>query len=224
MLLVRLTFPGSPNSAKSLKFEGFVHLPKDGHAGLLTILDYLTLSGENLFVTNVSTGTVYRIALRGEALPATSDVSMFQLEPAAHRVVIDPVTRLAYVTRSEANTVDIFDPAAMRLATRIPVADDPDRIFYISSSPLIYVASGDAKVGTLILKWGPGAALVDSDRLQLRRPFERQIDPVEQRLGVELSRLTSPADCLDDAGCCECQARETLDVTHSDALAPCDLR
>src|SRR5208337_3430792 len=30
------------------------------------------------------------------------------------------------------------------------------------------------------------AALVDSDRLKLRRPFEGQIDTVEQRLGVEL--------------------------------------
>jgi YVTN family beta-propeller protein len=150
LLLVRMTFPTAPGSAKSLKFEGFVHLPKDGHAGLLTILDYLTLGGENLFVTNVSTGTVYKVALHGEDLPATSDVSMFQLEPAAHGVVIDPVTRLAYVTRSEANTVDIFDPDAMRLVTRIPVADDPDGIFYISSSQLIYVASGDAKVATLI--------------------------------------------------------------------------
>ncbi len=63
------------------------------------------------------------------------------------------------------------------------------------------------------------AALVDSDRLQLRRPFERQIDPVEQGLGTQFGRLTSPADCFDDAGCCECQARETLDVPHSDALA-----
>lgn len=150
LLLLWMTFPGEPGSAKSLKFEGFVHLPKDAHAGPLTILDYLTLSGENLFVTNVSTGTVYKIASHGEALPATSDVSMFQLEPAAHGVVIDPATRLAYVTRSEANTVDIFDPAAMRLLTRIPVADDPDGIFYISSSQLIYVASGDAKVATLI--------------------------------------------------------------------------
>jgi YVTN family beta-propeller protein len=145
-----LIFPTAPSGAKSLKFEGFVHLPKDGHAGLLTVLDYLTLSGEDLFVTNVSTGTVYKIALHGEALPVTGDVSMFQLEPAAHGVVIDPVTRLAYVTRSEANTVDIFDPSAMRLVARIPVADDPDGIFYVSSNRIIYVANGDGKVATLI--------------------------------------------------------------------------
>jgi hypothetical protein len=54
-------------------------------------------------------------------------------------------------------------------------------------------------------KIGRGVTLVDPDRLQLRGPFERQIDPVEQRLGVELSRRTSLADRFDDARCSECQ-------------------
>jgi YVTN family beta-propeller protein len=143
-------FPGTPGIAKSLKFEGFVLLPKDRRAGLLTVLDYLTLSGKDLFVTNISTGTVYKILLHDEGLPDAGDVSMFQLEPAAHGVVIDPVTGMAYVTRSEANTVDIFDPSTMRLVTRIPVADDPDGIFYVAASKIVYVASGDAKTATLI--------------------------------------------------------------------------
>ena len=133
-LVVWQIFPGTPGIAKSLKFEGFVVLPKDRRAGLLTVLDYLTLNGNDLFVTNVSTGTVYKIPLHAEGLPAASDVSMFQLEPAAHGVVIDPVSGMAYVTRSEANTVDIFDPSAMSLVTRIPVADDPDGIFYIAAT------------------------------------------------------------------------------------------
>jgi YVTN family beta-propeller protein len=149
-LVLWLIFPGTPGSAKSLKFEGFVPLPKDHRAGLLTVLDYLTLNGKDLFVTNVSTGTVYKIPLPADGLPAASDVSMFQLEPAAHGVVIDPASGMAYVTRSEANTVDIFDPSAMSLVTRIPVADDPDGIFYISPLQTIYVASGDAKTATLI--------------------------------------------------------------------------
>src|SRR5208337_1942258 len=84
--------------------------------------------------------------------------------------------------------------------------------------------SSQIRSSIAFLKRRPGVALVDSDRLQLRRPVERQIDPVEQRLGVELSRLMPSADCFDDAGCCECQARETLEVTHSDALASRDLR
>ena len=149
-LVLWMIFPGTPGNAKSLKFEGFVPLPKDRRAGLLTVLDYLTLNGKDLFVTNISTGTVYKIPLHAEGLPAAGDVSMFQLEPAAHGVVIDPATGMAYVTRSEANTVDIFDPSTMRLVTRIPVADDPDGIFYISANRTIYVASGDAKTATLI--------------------------------------------------------------------------
>ena len=149
-LVVWQIFPGAPGVAKSLKFEGFVVLPKDRRARLLTVLDYLTLSGKNLFVTNVSTGTVYKIPLNDDGLASTSDVSMFELEPAAHGVVVDPISGMAYVTRSEANTVDIFDPSTMRLVTRIPVADDPDGIFYISAIQAIYAASGDAKTATLI--------------------------------------------------------------------------
>jgi YVTN family beta-propeller protein len=149
-LVVWQIFPGTPGIAKSLKFEGFVVLPKDRRAGLLTVLDYLTLNGNDLFVTNVSTGTVYKIPLHAGGLPAAGDVSMFQLEPAAHGVVVDPVSGMAYVTRSEANTVDVFDPSAMNLVTRIPVADDPDGIFYIAAARMIYAASGDAKTATLI--------------------------------------------------------------------------
>jgi len=149
-LVVWQIFPGTPGSARTLKFEGFVLLPKDRRAGLLTVLDYLTLSGRDLFVTNISTGTVYKIPLHAEGLPVTSDVSMFESEPAAHGVVIDPISGLGYVTRSEANTVDIFDPSAMRLVTRIPVADDPDGIFYIAVNRTIYAACGDGKTATLI--------------------------------------------------------------------------
>ena len=149
-LIVWEIFPGTPGIAKSLKFDGFVLLPKDRRARLLTVLDYLTLNGKDLFVTNVSTGTVYKIPLNGDGLPTTSDVSMFELEPAAHGVVIDPASGMAYVTRSEANTVDIFDPSAMRLVSRIPVADDPDAIFYIAANRTIYAACGDGKTATLI--------------------------------------------------------------------------
>jgi YVTN family beta-propeller protein len=65
-------------------------------------------------------------------------------------VIIDPVSRLGYVTRSGANTVDIFDPIAMKLIKRLAVADDPDGIFYDPRNKLVYVANGDAGVATLI--------------------------------------------------------------------------
>jgi len=71
-------------------------------------------------------------------------------EPAAHGVVIEPSSHLAFVTHSDANFVDIFNPATMDAIKRIPVADDPDAIFYDDSNKLVYVASGDSHLATLI--------------------------------------------------------------------------
>jgi DNA-binding beta-propeller fold protein YncE len=88
--------------------------------------------------------------LRVQALPGPADVSVFESEPAAHGVVVDPTSDLAFVTRSAANTVDVFDPRTMRLVKRIPVAEDPDGIFYDPLIKLAYVASSDAMLATLI--------------------------------------------------------------------------
>jgi hypothetical protein len=114
-LAIVLIFPGQPSNASSLRFDGFIVLPKVKNAGALTVLDYLTVFGDDLFVTNVSTGAVYKIALRTRALPNAADVSVFGLEPAAHGVVVDPTSHLAYVTRSHANTVDVFDHSIQRI-------------------------------------------------------------------------------------------------------------
>jgi len=142
-----LIYPGTPSSASSLTFQGYVPLPSDG---LLSVLDYLTVYDDKLFVTSESTGDVYRVHLRKNSLPTVADMSKLTGDPAAHGVVIDPSSHLAFVTRSEANTVDIFDPAKMAVIKRIPVADDPDAIFYDEFDKLVYVASGDSHLATLI--------------------------------------------------------------------------
>jgi YVTN family beta-propeller protein len=142
-----LIYPGTPNSAASLLYQGYVPLPSDS---VLSILDYLTVRGDELFVTNETTGNVYRVQIHKGALPTAADVARLAGEPAAHGVVIEPSRHLAFVTRSEANTVDIFDPEKMTVIKRIPVADDPDAIFYDEFAGLIYVASGDSHVATLI--------------------------------------------------------------------------
>jgi YVTN family beta-propeller protein len=142
-----LIYPGTPSSASSLKFQGYVPLPS---ATVLSVLDYLTVNDDKLFVTGESTGDVYKVQLRKDSLPAAADVTKLAGEPAAHGVVIDPSSHLAFVTRSEANTVDIFDPAKTAVIKRIPVADDPDAIFYDEFDKLVYVASGDSHLATLI--------------------------------------------------------------------------
>jgi YVTN family beta-propeller protein len=143
-----LIYPGTPSNASSLIFKGYVLLPSDS---VLSVLDYLTVSNDMLFVTGESTGDVYGVRLDKSSLPTAADVTKWPGEgPAAHGVVIDPLTHLAFVTRSEANTVDFFDPANMAAIKRIPVADDPDAIFYDEFDKLLYVASGDSHLATLI--------------------------------------------------------------------------
>src|ERR1700722_6779033 len=99
---VALILPGTPNDARSLRFQGFVPLPG---RGLVQVLDYLTVYRRELFVTNVSTGDVYKIALRTKQLPSAADISIFENEPAAHGVVVDPASGIGFVTRSGANAV-----------------------------------------------------------------------------------------------------------------------
>lgn len=53
----------------------------------------------------------------------------------------------------------------------------------------------------------------------LLRPQQRQVDPIQQSLSTQFSRLVSLADRFNDCGCCESQARETLDVAPGDVLA-----
>jgi len=142
-----LIYPGTPSHASSLVFQGYVPLPSEK---VLSVLDYLTVMDDKLFVTGESTGDVYRVQIRKDSLPTAADVAKLHGEPAAHGVVIEPSSHLAYVTRSEANTVDIFEPAKMTLIKRIPVADDPDAIFYDAFDKLVYVASGDSHLATLI--------------------------------------------------------------------------
>ncbi|HEV7610711.1 MAG TPA: hypothetical protein VGO37_02415 [Steroidobacteraceae bacterium] len=142
-----LIYPGIPSSASSLEFKGYVPLRSDG---VLSILDYLTVSEGMLFVTDERTGGVYRAPIRTNPLPSIADVATMPGEPAAHGIVIDPTTHLAFVTRSEANTVDIFDPVKMLVIKRIPVANGPDAIFYDEFDKLVYVASGDSHLATLI--------------------------------------------------------------------------
>jgi len=110
---------------------------------MLTVLDYLTVSDKRLFVADETTGNVYKIALHDNALPSNTDVPIFASEPAAHGVVMDPASGLAYVTRSEANTVDIFDPEKMNSIKRIAVAGDADAIVFDSFRDIVYVANED---------------------------------------------------------------------------------
>jgi DNA-binding beta-propeller fold protein YncE len=144
--LVYLIYPGTPSKSKVMAFEGFIELPRSGP---LTVLDYLTLHDQVLFVTSESSGALFRIAFDSGDVRA-STVSEMPGAGAAHGVALLPNENVAFITRSEANTVDVFDPKSLQHLASIPVADDADAILYIPSSKLVYVAHGDANMATLI--------------------------------------------------------------------------
>ena len=141
-----LVFPGTPGKSKFMKFEGYIELPKSGS---LNVLDYLTISNGTLFVTSESSGALFKVNLDPNR-PSLSRVSELPGSGAAHGVALLMDRNVAFMTRSEENTVDVFDPTSLRLLARIPVADDADAILYVPSAKLVYVANGDAKIATLI--------------------------------------------------------------------------
>src|ERR1700730_851318 len=141
-----LICPGTPGKSKFMKFDGYIELPE---SGLLSVLDYLTINNRTLFVTSVSSGVLFKVDLDVNH-PSLSMVSELPASGEAHGVRLVTARNVAYITRSEENTVDVFDPTSLRLLTRIPVADDADAILYVPSAQLVYVANGDAKIATLI--------------------------------------------------------------------------
>jgi DNA-binding beta-propeller fold protein YncE len=68
----------------------------------------------------------------------------------AHGVALLLGEKVAFITRSGANTVDVFNPDNLQPLGSIPVADDADAIHYLPSLNLLYVANGDAKLATLL--------------------------------------------------------------------------
>src|ERR1700680_4302082 len=141
-----LICPGTPGKSKFMKFDGYIDLPE---SGLLSVLDYLTINNRTLFVTSESSGVLFKVELDVNH-PALSTVSELPGSGAAHGVALMMDRNVAFITRSEENTVDVFDPTSLRLLTRIPVADDAAVILSFPSAKLVYVANGDANIATLI--------------------------------------------------------------------------
>jgi DNA-binding beta-propeller fold protein YncE len=145
--LIYLVYPGTPSRSRFMTFQGFIELPQTGR---LNVLDYLTLKDHVLFVTAESSGKVFKVTLDPATQASAINVSTLPGGGAVHGVLLMPSRNVAFVTRGEENTVDVFDPISLRQIKRIPVAEDADAILYDPSSKLVYVANGDAHLATLI--------------------------------------------------------------------------
>src|SRR5258705_3583603 len=100
-----LIYPGTPSRASSLVFQGYVPLPSNS---VLSVLDYLAVKDDKLFVTSESTGDVYRVQIRKESLPTAADVAVLHGEAAAHGGVIATSSRPCPVKRRRAHNSDVL--------------------------------------------------------------------------------------------------------------------
>ncbi|WP_263385757.1 YncE family protein [Granulicella arctica] len=142
-----LSHVGEPSSASSMKFEGFIALPKDR---ILNIFDYMALSDRTIFVGNMLSGSVVKVQLTNDQGRPLATVSEQRGAGNAHGIAVIPHEDKAFVTRSGENVVDVFQPSSLNLLGQIPVADDADAIIYDPASRMIYVANGTPKVATII--------------------------------------------------------------------------
>ena len=142
-----LSHVGEPSSASSMKFEGFIELPKDR---IVNIFDYMALSDHTLFVGKMLSGSVVKVLRTNTPGGPLAIVSEQRGSGKAHGIAVIPGEDKAFVTRSGENVVDVFQPSSLHLLGQIPVADDADAIIYDPASRMIYVANGTPKLGTII--------------------------------------------------------------------------
>ena len=140
-VVVWLTLPGTPSSGASVRFNSAILLPR---GGVLNVLDYLNVEGGDLYAASISSGSVWKIPLDGRPIATLPG------RPVAHGVVLDPVSHMAFASRSGVDTVEIFDPATMSSVATLPVSKDADGIFYDAKNRLVFVDGGDASEGTVI--------------------------------------------------------------------------
>jgi DNA-binding beta-propeller fold protein YncE len=145
--LASLIYPFAPSQSSSIRFDGFIVLPSRNS---LSVLDYMTLNGGDLFVAGTSIGSLFKVKIDPNDRGTGKPVMELTGAPGVHGLAVVPSKRIAFFTKGGDNTVGVLDPATVRLVGTIPVADDPDAILYAERANLVYVANGDAKLATLI--------------------------------------------------------------------------
>jgi YVTN family beta-propeller protein len=145
--LAWLVYPAEPSQSSSMRFDGFIVLPTRAY---LSVLDYLTLNGRDLFIAGTSIGSLFKVRI-DPGDPGTGEVVRDLMgADGVHGVAVVPSKNIAFFTKGGDNTVGVLDTATLQQIGSIPVADDPDAILYAERANLIYVANGDAGIATLI--------------------------------------------------------------------------
>jgi len=145
--LVLLIGPSVPERSAYLHFDGFITLPSEK---AVNVMDYISVSAEDLFVASPSSGSVFKVTLDRTKSARALEIGVIPGKGSAHGIALEPSGQQGFISRSGRDTVDLVDPATLRISKEIAVAADPDAILFDPLSGLLYVASGESGRATLI--------------------------------------------------------------------------
>ena len=145
--LAELIYPSLPSRSISMRFDGFIVLPKRAS---LNVLDYLIVNGRDLFIAGTSLGSIFKVEIDPGEQKTGKLIAELTGAQGVHGVAVVASKKIAFFTKGSDNTVGVLDLVTLKLVGSIPVADDPDAILYAERANLVYVANGDANVATLI--------------------------------------------------------------------------
>ena len=142
IVTVMLVFPSAPKPAGSLHFVGFIPLPRETRAGVLSILDYLTVDGRSLFVASETAGGVYRVPLTPGPLPfdpaTMTTIKRIAVDDDVDGIFFDPAEKLIYAVNGEPRLATLIDPATRTKVGVIALGGKPEFAAYDPQTRLIY--------------------------------------------------------------------------------------
>jgi DNA-binding beta-propeller fold protein YncE len=107
--------------------------------------DYLTLSGQSLYVGYTSQNQLVTIDTQTSKV-----VTSIKGLAGVHGFAVDPSLNLGFTSDGKENKVGITDLSTNRLLAKVPGGIDPDAIIFDDKDQLIYAADHAGKTATLI--------------------------------------------------------------------------
>ena len=128
----------------TIRAVGVIQVPAPSRLGRMFI-DYMTISGQQLFAGYTSAGLVSVIHL-----PTSQSSGSVTGFGRTHGVAVVEDRALGFASDSGDGTVGVFDLKSLQILQKVPAGLDTDAIIYDEKLNLVYAANHDGKTATLI--------------------------------------------------------------------------
>jgi hypothetical protein len=114
--LAALIYPSAPSQSRSVRFDGFIVLPRRTP---LSVLDSVTFNSRDLFVTDTSTGSLFKVKIDADQQGTGKAVMELTGASGVHGVVVVPPFSMPSAPilstwQREAKVATLIDPDKTR--------------------------------------------------------------------------------------------------------------